>query len=104
MIFGSGDFYGELGATVFAFEEGVDGFEQEGFCAGGGLGEFGVEEELAVKIDLARFEGVGATELHAGTGHFETEFGEIDRALGHAEIPGEAGDYVFDAGVFGPAL
>ena len=72
MIFGAGDFYGELGATVFALEERVDGFEQEGFCSGGGLGEFGVEKELTVKIDLAGVERVGAAELHAGTGDFES--------------------------------
>ena len=104
MIFGSGDFYGELGATVFTLEERVDGFEQEGFCSGGGLGEFGVEKELTVKIDLASVERVGAAQRHAGTGDFEAEAGKIDRAVGHAEISGEAGYDIFDVGVFGAAL
>src|SRR5579863_1447110 len=103
MIFGSGDFYGELGATVFAFEERVDGFEQEGFCSGGGLGEFGVEKELTVKIDLAGVERVSATQRRAGTGDFEAGAGTIDGAVGPADLSGAAGYDIFDVGGFGAA-
>ncbi len=104
VVFGAGDFYGEGGPAVFGFEEGVDGLQEEGFGAGGGLAEFGVEVQIAVEVDLAFVEFVGAGEFDVGAGDAESELGEIDGALGHAEISGEAGDDIFDVGVFGFAL
>ena len=44
VFFGARDFDGDAGAAIFSLEEGVDGFHEEGFCAGHGLGEFCVEK------------------------------------------------------------
>src|SRR5215469_11933167 len=104
VFFGAGDFDGEFGAALLAFEEGIDGFEEEGFYAGGGMRQLGLHDELAVKVEFARVHAVGTSQLNVGAGDAEAEVGKGDDSVIELKAAFEFGGVGAEAEIFGMAL
>ena len=89
------DFDGDEGAGAVLGEEGVDGFEEQGFPAGDHLGNVGVEAGGAVEVEDLAVEGVGALDGDVGAGNAEVERGEGELAgaegEGAAHVGGDIG-------------
>src|SRR5277367_187300 len=79
----------KFGTSVFLLEDAVERFEQNGFEAGGQLGEFGVGLERAVEIEFLVFEIIDTVHLRQSTGDSKGNATKMGDAIADFDVAGE---------------